>query len=198
MHQAAELNARLARAIEDLRDLAGRVDSNGSERVFDQLMRPGDLTDTVVFLRHAHELLINVAEILTLVIGASHTHGDSSDQPDSRLHPKVPALTPHEHIPVDATEAWRRAHLYLPGHHDNPILIHIQEFEDGYQAIPILATIPEPPSVPTIDTPTTLVIDKTTGTVTRWPLLPLDVLAKQYRRYQHQERMTFDDHAERR
>ncbi|MFD0535293.1 hypothetical protein ACFQY7_17620 [Actinomadura luteofluorescens] len=39
----------------------------------------------------------------------------------------------------------------------------------------------------------TLVIDKSTGTVTRWPLLPLDALARLYRRYQQRELMTFDD-----
>ena len=193
MHNAADLHARLARAIEDLRALVGRVDSNGSDLVLDQLTSSGDLTDAVACLRHAHELLINIAETLTSVVGAHHTHGNCHDRFSRQHHATVPALTPQDFTTIDAAEAWRRAHLHLPDHRDDPILIHIQEFEDGYQAIPILATIPEPPPVPTVETPTTLVIDKTTAIVTRWPLLPVDVLANQYRRYQHQEPMNLDD-----
>lgn len=128
-----------------------------------------------------------------MAIAAHHTHADSSDQLDAQPYAAVLALTPQDLVTVDAAEAWRRAHLHLPRRREDPILIHIQEFEDGYQAIPILATLPEPSRVPTIETPTTLVIDKTTGTVTRWPLLPLDILANQYRRYQDQEPMNLED-----
>lgn len=197
MHITADLRARLAQAIEDLRDLAGRVDSNGSDRAFDQLRQTDDLTDTTVFLRRAHDVLLNVTETLTLVLAANHTDGAASDQPDAQPRANVLDLPPQSHITVDGAEAWRRAHLHLPGRRDDPILIHIQEFEDGYQAIPTLAAVPEPPAVPTIETPTTLVVDKTTGAVTRWPLLPLDVLAEQYRRYQQQQPMTLDDPTQR-
>ncbi|GAA0544257.1 hypothetical protein GCM10009546_02890 [Actinomadura livida] len=73
------------------------------------------------------------------------------------------------------------------------MLLHIEEFDDGYRATPVAVSLPEPPRVPTIKPPATLVIDKTTGAVTRWPLLPINVLAKQYRRYLHQEPMDLDD-----
>jgi hypothetical protein len=53
--------------------------------------------------------------------------------------------------------------------------------------------IPDPALVPTIETPTALVVDKVTGAVTRWPLLPLPVLERQYRRYQSGQPMIFDD-----
>ncbi|HEU5023600.1 MAG TPA: hypothetical protein VFV01_01640 [Spirillospora sp.] len=95
---------------------------------------------------------------------------------------------------IDAAEAWRRARLRLPGSNDeSALLIHIEEFGDGFLAVPIRVAIPEPPPVPTAETPTGLVVDMCTGTVTRWPLLPLPVLAMQYRRYQNGQPMTFDD-----
>lgn len=71
--------------------------------------------------------------------------------------------------------------------------MHIQEFGAGFLAVPVRVDIPEPPPVPTAETPMGLVVDKSTGTVTRWPLLPLPVLARQYRRYQNGQPMTFDD-----
>jgi hypothetical protein len=193
MHTGADLHARLARDIEALRNLAGRVDSNGGDRVLDQLTRTGDLDDIIVFLRRAHDHLISVTETLTLVIGAHGVHEDSSGHPDLRDQAKGFASTPHDFIRVDAAEAWRRAHLHLTDHRDTPILLHIEEFEDGYRATPVLVSLPKPPRVPTVTTPTTFVIRKTTGAVTRWPLLPLDVLAKQYRRYLRQEPMDLDD-----
>ncbi|MGI5325053.1 hypothetical protein [Actinomadura nitritigenes] len=95
---------------------------------------------------------------------------------------------------IDAAEAWRRARLRLPeGNDESALLIRIQEFEDGYLAVPVRVAIPEPPPIPTAETPTGLVVDKSTGVVTRWPLLPLPVLARQYRFYQNRRPMTFDD-----
>ena len=193
MHIAADLSARLVRAIEDIKVLAERADGEGINRVLDQLTRTGDLDDdTIAFIRRVHALLTSTVQTLTLVIEANHIRRGSSDHPGFAHHTAVVAPNLHEVITVDAAEAWRRAHLHLPSRHD-AILIHIQEFEEGYQAIPVPAPIAETPRVPSIDTPTTLVIDKITGAVTRWPLLPLDVLAKQYRRYQRQEPMDFDD-----
>ncbi|MEU8803287.1 hypothetical protein [Spirillospora sp. NPDC048819] len=197
MHKAADLHARLARATEDIRAFAGRVASNGINQVFDRLIRTGDPdANTIAFLCRVHDLLVSAEDALMVVIEAHREHEGPSGQHGCQHCGKALVPTLPNGISVGPAEAWRRAHLHLPARHDEPILIHIQEFEDGYQAIPILTTIPEPPPVPTLETPTTLVIDKTTGTVTRWPLLPIDVLAKQYHRYQHQEPMTFDGHSE--
>ncbi|TDE29994.1 hypothetical protein, partial [Actinomadura sp. 6K520] len=149
MHTGAELHAQLARDIEALRTLTGRADSNGGDRVLDQLTRTGDLDDTIVFLCRVHDLLIRITETLTLVVGAHHVREDSSGRPNLRNHAGISDSTPQGLSKVDAAEAWRRAHLHLTDHRDTPVLLHIEEFEDGYRATPILLSLPEPPRFPT-------------------------------------------------
>lgn len=174
MH-AAGRHAHLLQALENIRTLAERADRNAIDRLLTQPSTASHLDDhTLDFLRRAQDLIFITTQTLTAMLASD----GSSSRPPAHL---------------DAAEAWRRAHLHLPHRDDAPILVHIQEFEEGYQATPILVPIPEPPQVPTMETATTLVIDKTTGTVTRWPLLPLDTLARQYRRYMNQEPMTFAD-----
>lgn len=176
MHPAANRHAHLLQALENIRTFAERADRNAIDRLLAQPPTTSHLDDhTLDFLRRAQELLFIATQTLTTML--------ASDGMSSR-HPAH----------LDAAEAWRRARLHLPYRDDALILIHIQEFGEGYQAIPILVPIPEPPQVPTLETATTLVIDKTTGTVTRWPLLRMDTLARQYRRYMNQEPMTFDAH----
>ncbi|MFA1551778.1 hypothetical protein [Actinomadura chokoriensis] len=170
MHTTAD-RAPLLQGIESIRTLAELADPTAIARLLDQPAAISHLDDhTLDFLRRAQDLLLATTRTLT---GA--------------LEPTRRPTT------IDIAEAWHRALLHLPRRDDGPVLIHIQEFEDAYQAIPILVPIPEPPPVPTLETATTLVIDKTTGTVTRWPLLPLDVLTSQYRRYKHQEPMLLDN-----
>ncbi|MER6808101.1 hypothetical protein ABT299_02370 [Spirillospora sp. NPDC000708] len=94
---------------------------------------------------------------------------------------------------IDAAEAWRRARARWPCSDQEPTLIHIREFGDGFLAVPVQVVMPEPPPIPTAETPVGLVVDKASGAVTRWPLLPLPVLALQYRRYLNGKPMTFDD-----
>lgn len=174
MHPAANRHAHLLQALENIRTLAERADRNAIDRLLTQPSATRHLDDhTLDFLRRAQDLIFTTTQTLTTMLASD---GSSSSHP---AH-------------LDAAEAWRRAHLHLPYRDDALVLVHIQEFGEGYQAIPILVPIPEPPPVPTSETATTLVIDKTTGTVTRWPLLRLDTLARQYRRYINQEPMTFD------
>lgn len=174
MHPAANRHAHLLQALENIRTLAERADRNAIDRLLAQPSTASHLDEpTLDFLRRAQDLISITTQTLTRMPA-------SDGSPSS--HPAH----------FDAAEAWRRAHLHMPYRDDALVLIHIQEFGEGYQAIPILVPIPEPPLVPTIETATTLVIDKTTGTVTRWPLLRLDTLARQYRRYMNQEPMTFD------
>ena len=194
MNPAADYHTQLLHGIENIRARAERAD----RRAIDHLLThpaAGHLdAHTLDFLRHAQDLILITAQALTSSIGTPESPSTSSRQDegaDTAPTTRRRQPTPDHTTPLDAAEAWRRAHLYLPTHHEEPILIHVQEFQDGYQAIPIPLAIPEPPPVPTIESPTTLVIDKTTGTVTRWPLLPLDVLANQYRRYCCHEPMTF-------
>ncbi|MES9541863.1 hypothetical protein [Actinomadura sp. NPDC000600] len=200
MYIEADRLARLRRSAEQIRMLAERADRTAIDRF---LARPETAhqldAPTLDFLRQAQDLISTTTQVLTTALEAADPSHNDGGQPaaacnaDLYLAPLGAGdVAPASTRLVDIAEAWRCAHLLLSRHHDNPILIHIQEFEDGYQAIPIAAHIPEPPPVPTIET-TTLVIDKITGTVTRWPLLPLDALARLYRRYQQREPMTFDD-----
>ncbi|MFF4242622.1 hypothetical protein ACFYYL_42725 [Actinomadura geliboluensis] len=175
MH-AADRDTHLLQALENIRTLAERADRNVIDRLLTQPAATRHLDyHTLDFLRRAQDLIFITTQTLTTVL--------ASDGSSSR-HPAH----------LDAAEAWRRAHLHMPCRDDALVLIHIQEFGEGYQAIPILVPVPEPPLVPTIETATTLVIDKTTGTVTRWPLLRLDTLARYYRHYMKQEPMIFDVH----
>lgn len=79
---------------------------------------------------------------------------------------------------IDRAEAWRRADAWLNRDAARPLLIAVEEFPDGFVAWPV----PQPR--PAGDT-TLLVVDKRTGRLTRWPLLPKDVLVVQYRNYLH-------------
>ncbi|NEA29493.1 hypothetical protein [Actinomadura bangladeshensis] len=183
MHPAANRHTHLLQGIESIRALAERADRNAIDHLLTHPAADHLDDHTLDFLRHAQDLILITTHTLTTTLGAQATAS-------SRSRPTTPDHT----TPLDAAEAWRRAHLYLPTRDEEPILIHVQEFQDGYRAIPILLAVPEPPPVPTIESATTLVIDKTTGAVTRWPLLPLDVLASQYRCYKREEPLTFDGH----
>ncbi|WP_339153703.1 hypothetical protein [Actinomadura luteofluorescens] len=201
MPTEADRLARLRRSAEKFRMLAERADRTAIDRL---LARPDAAKQldapTLDFLRQAQDLVCSTAQALTTALEIAKPTCNDGDQltgvhsADLCLAPlSAGSLTPADSQPLDPAEAWRRAHLRLPHRHDTPILIHIREFEDGYQAIPISVPIPEPPPIPTVETAITLVIDKSTGTVTRWPLLPLDTLARLYRRYQQREPMTFGD-----
>lgn len=201
MNIEADHLAHLRRSTEKIRMLAERADRTAIDRFLARPETTRELDNhTLDFLRQAQDLIRTATQGLTTALEAADPSPNDVGQlaatsnADPYLAPSSAVfLTPAATRPLDTAEAWHRARLCLPRHHDNPVLIHIQEFEDGYQAIPIAVPIPEPPPVPTIETATTLVIDKITGTVTQWPLLPLDALARLYRRYQQQEPMTFAD-----
>lgn len=201
MHASADRRAQLLRGIESIRTLAERADSNAIDRLLAQPSTIRHLDGhTLDFLRRAQDLLLFTTQALATNIETQSSPGrhgrprDGASNIDTAPSTRGLPITPDHAAPLDAAEAWRRAHLYLPPHHEEPSLIHIQEFDNGYQAIPIQISVSEPLLIPTIESATTLVIDKTTGAVTRWPLLPLDVLASQYRRYKREEPMTFDGH----
>ncbi|MEU8344781.1 hypothetical protein AB0C74_24030 [Spirillospora sp. NPDC048832] len=200
MHSADDHHAHLRRGIESIRTLAERADRNAIDRLLTQPPAINNLDDhTLDFLRRAQDLLLTTTQILTTILETQASPNKRGHQQDGSTNTDPcpathsPSAAQNNLTPVDVAEAWRRADLHLPRHHEHPILLHIQEFEDGYQAIPIQVSIPEPPSIPNIETPTTLVIDKATGAVTRWPLLCINVLSHQYRRYRRQAPMTFDD-----
>ncbi|MES9605086.1 hypothetical protein [Actinomadura sp. NPDC000929] len=74
---------------------------------------------------------------------------------------------------VDRAEAWRRAdaHFWRGG---RPVPLIIEELPDGFVARPADDLDDEAPL---------LIIDGHTGALSRWPSMPLDVLACEYTRY---------------
>ncbi|GAA2166481.1 hypothetical protein [Actinomadura napierensis] len=206
MHSAADCHARLSRAVDAMANAARRADRRKIGHALKQVAAADELDDySLSFLYRAHDLVLELSEALTAVLevhrGPATVHGcpeseERRNQPCRticRLADVLLEARAARTMAIDAAEAWRRARHYLSGRVDEPVLVHVQEFKDGFLAIPVHVAIPEPAPVPTIETPTALVIDKATGAVTRWPLLPLPLLERQYRRYQSGQPMTFDD-----
>ncbi|MFI0350975.1 hypothetical protein [Actinomadura sp. 9N407] len=196
-------HGHIARTVDELLATVRRADQATIRRFLDAASSNDRLdTHSLALLRQAPNLSLTLATVLNTLLD-EHAHGSDKPARPSCIEPAEPNTcgilqrvvdavgAAHGHQAMDAAEAWRRANLYLSDPNDGALLVHIQEFEDGFFATPICVALPEPPHVPTIETATGLVIDKVTGTVTRWPRLPLDVLAKQYRRYQRDEPMTF-------
>lgn len=142
------------------------------------------------FVREARRLVLACAAAFTSILGV-HRPGDdpygreicrACGIADCRLLNLIGdvlaayALRPGE---VDRAEAWRRAEAsFADGSRSLPLAV--EEFEEGF-AIRQVSDGCEGDGV-------LLVVDRHTGAVSRWPRLPLDELAEQYRRYQRGDR----------
>ncbi|MEU8347831.1 hypothetical protein AB0C74_39555 [Spirillospora sp. NPDC048832] len=198
MHAATDRLAHLLQGVENIRRLAERADPEVIESLLAQ-PAAGHLDDhTLDFLRRARDLLFITTQTLSMMLRTADpftTRGCRAEETSTTDSRFTSPSASQPSSPLDAAEAWRRAHLHFARHHEDSILVHIEEFEEGYRAMPIVASVPEPPSVPTIETPTTLVIDKATGAATLWPLLRLEVLTRHYRSYKRQAPISFDSHS---
>jgi hypothetical protein len=191
MQPTADRYARLLQAVETVGKLAQQGDTETIEGL---LTQPATATrldaSTIDALRHARDSILAMRRALTALLETAAADCTTPNFATTRLPTDDSASA--SYCTIDRAEAWRRADLRLSNHGSTPILLHIEEFEDGYRALPVSVEMPGPPSLPTLETPATLVIDKATGAVSRWPLLSLDVLARQYRRYRHGVPMTLD------
>jgi hypothetical protein len=191
MHTIDDRYVRLLQALETVGKLTQQGDTEAIERL---LAQPVSTTrfdaPTIGTLRHARDSILAIRRALLALLETAAADGPTPNLATTR-EPSDESTTVG-HGAIDCAEAWRRANLRLLDHGGTSVLLHVEEFAEGYRAIPVLVEIPEAPSTPTLETPTTLVIDKTTGAVTYWPQLSLDVLAQQYRRYRRGEPMTFD------
>ncbi|GLZ15577.1 hypothetical protein Acsp04_58120 [Actinomadura sp. NBRC 104425] len=135
-------------------------------------------------LRNARPLVLGCATALIAVLEAHRPQTDPSGRQVCRacrtpecptLHRVAQVMAVHGSRPivVDRAEAWRRADACL-SRDRHPVPIEIREFEYGYVAWP--AHGPDANGF-------LLVIDHHTGALTRWPRLPLETLALQYRAY---------------
>ncbi|GAA0284362.1 hypothetical protein GCM10009527_095540 [Actinomadura nitritigenes] len=189
MHPAADRYTRLLRAVETVGKLAQQGDIETIEHLLTQPTTTRLDASTANALRNARDSILVIRRALTALLEAAHEDGTTLNV---IARPTGDDPTSLGHRSIDRAEAWRRAHRHLPSHGTTLLLLHIEEFQDGFRALPVQVDIPEPPSIPSLETPTTLAVDKTTGAVTRWPLLSLDVLSRQYRRYRQGEPMTLD------
>lgn len=93
--------------------------------------------------------------------------------------------------PLDRGAAWARADAHFNGASAGGVrrLISLTDLGAFYVARGVRAGLPEPARVQELDVETVLLIDKTSGEMSRWPLLPDADLVVQYRRYQRGEPM---------
>lgn len=204
---AAEIYARFRASAIAARAAALCADENAIQQAVTQLAFDGLDERSVALLRRAPRLVLGTATALEAVVtlhrgrvdeyGAITCHEcrTSAGTPCRTVRRVAECLsaTSHESL-VDTAEAWRRANAYLgadqrAGH----LLIAMAEFNDGYVARPVRLALPEPPSVPNPNSDRVLIIDKRTGEITTWPLMPLAATAVMYGRYKRGEAMVFND-----
>ncbi|MEU6036041.1 hypothetical protein ABZ801_11590 [Actinomadura sp. NPDC047616] len=136
------------------------------------------------FLRNARPLVLACATALIAVLEAHRPQTNPSGREVCRacrtsecatLRRVAQMMAVHGARPlaIDRAEAWRRADACL-SRDRSPVPIEIREFDHGYVAWPVHGLDADGPL---------LVIDRHTGALTRWPRLPLEALALQYRAY---------------
>ncbi|MFF0520720.1 hypothetical protein ACFYTC_18560 [Actinomadura nitritigenes] len=192
MRPAADRYTRLLRAVETVGKLAQRCDTESLDHLLDRSATVTRLdASTIDALRHTRDSMLMVRRALTTLLEA--TTADAPNANPVAIRRPLDEPLPTGYRTIDRAEAWRRAYQHLPSHGSTPLLLHIEEFEDGFRALPISPEMPEMPSVPTLKAPATLVVDKASGSVSRWPMLALDVLARRYPHYRQGVPIVFDD-----
>jgi hypothetical protein len=205
MRTASDVHARIKDTLEAAITAARRADNDRIQCVLDDAASSGSLDDhSVAFLRQAHALVLGAAIALSAV---TEVHSGLSDQCGT-VDCRSCGTLEHELCPtigriadvlalyrmkrltaIDVAEAWRRANAYFArdrtsGGHS---LISVEEFSEGFIARSAHITLPPPPAVPRPDSERVLILDRMTGEITVWPLMPTSVINTQYRRYKRGE-----------
>ncbi|MBC6462092.1 hypothetical protein [Actinomadura sp. HBU206391] len=145
---------------------------------------------TAAFLRRARRLTLAGAAALSAAVGV-HRYGPGADgtwrclncgtaEPCRTLRRTAEALTAYlgaQPYGIDRAEAWRRAETWLTRGGRPRVAVAVEEFAEGYIARPI------PYGPEEHEHERVVVVDRRTGGLTLWPVLPENVLAEQYRRY---------------
>ncbi|WP_149263775.1 hypothetical protein [Actinomadura sp. K4S16] len=137
------------------------------------------------FIAQARRLVLACTAALTCVLSAHRPGEGAHGEPVCRgcgtrecrtLRGLAHVLAAYSVRPalVDRAEAWRRADAYF-WHDGRPVPLTIEDFPDGFvaRAAEDLADDPTP----------LLVIDRHTGALSRWPSMPVELLACEYTRY---------------
>ncbi|GLZ09546.1 hypothetical protein Acsp03_70120 [Actinomadura sp. NBRC 104412] len=139
--------------------------------------RPGLDAHTRDFLRDARNLALTFAIVFTAVLEHHRPDGRRCQACGTlecrtlRRVAGVLAAYSARPVPIDRAEAWRRADARLARCRRPATPLGIEPFEHGFVAWPAF-DIGEGDFV--------LVVDRLTGTVTRWPRLSPDVLTREY------------------
>jgi hypothetical protein len=185
----AELHELVEVRVRELMTVAMRADPTGIGAALEDLAARG-LVDghTAEFLRRARRLTLAGAAALSAAVG-THRYGTGADgtrtclncgttEPCRTLRRTAEALTAYlgaRPYGIDRAEAWRRAETWLTRGGALRVAVAVEEFSEGYIARPVPYGPDEHERV--------VVVDRRTGGLTLWPVLPENVLTEQYRRY---------------
>ncbi len=134
------------------------------------------------FVAQSRRLVLACTAALTCVLSAHRPGGDGHGKQicqgcgtrDCRtLHGVADVLAAYtvRPAPVDRAEAWRRADVYF-ARDGRPVPVTVEEFADGF--------ITRPATMPSDDPHPVLIVDRDTGALSRWPVLPYDLLIREY------------------
>ncbi|MEU5882844.1 hypothetical protein [Spirillospora sp. NPDC047279] len=200
MRTAAEVHARTKATLEAVMSTAHRADGQAIQRALEDLGARGLLdAPTQAFLRQAHAITLTTASALAAVLdvhdGRSHPRvligcnscASHASQPCRTIGRVADVFALHRMrlLPlIDAGEAWNRGQSALRlNDPERPLLLAVEEFSEGFVIRPVDHALPPPPPVPTLATERVLIVDKRTGEITDWPLMPLTSMSVQYRRF---------------
>ncbi|MEV5576611.1 hypothetical protein AB0L06_41840 [Spirillospora sp. NPDC052269] len=193
-------HARLVKYVHAAAKLAVRADHLALDRTGRRLAADGALDQaSAEFLQQAPRTVIVLAAALhaildlhrpwagspdpgagcrecgTSKVAACRTLGRMADVLGAHQLDKLPC--------VDAAEAWRRAHPRRRPADRGEVVSTVTEIADAYV---VRSMVIEPPPVPIRVEPSServLLVDKVTGQVVIWPLMPLPALERGYSRY---------------
>ncbi|MEV5710279.1 hypothetical protein [Actinoallomurus sp. NPDC052274] len=189
---ASDVHARTNAQVIGTMAAAMRADNAAIQAAVDEVILRGRLdAHTAEFLRQARTSVLGVCAALT---GVLQTHRCVTDPYGAEVcvscgtaevcwtvqhvNDSLLAYSTCRVSEIDRAEAWRRADAWINRDTANPVQVAVEEFPDGFVIWPVSESRPTGEK-------TLLIVDKRTGRLTRWPPLPKDVLAVQYRNYLH-------------
>ncbi|MGI5171629.1 hypothetical protein ACQEU3_45520 [Spirillospora sp. CA-253888] len=195
----AEFHARLALTVQAAESSAMRADQQTVERAVQHLAET-ELLDkaSAEFLRESSRMVVGLSAALNAVLDVHQAmlHPDGSDvgcrecgtaaASCRTLKQIAHTFTLHRlrRLPcVDAAEAWRRARARYRPSDSKEVASLVTEISGAFVVRSLAVTLPSPPARVGPGSERVLVVDKLTGQVVVWPLMPEAALAASYARY---------------
>ncbi|MDL4821173.1 hypothetical protein [Actinomadura opuntiae] len=189
--QASWAHGQVHQRVHSVMTAAMRADARTIDTALLQLGDGGLDPYSREFVREARRLVLACTAALTCVLSAHRPGAGPGGDEICRgcgtsgcrtLHGVADVLAAYAVRPVtiDRAEAWRRADAWFNRDGD-PAPVAIAEFADGFAAW----RVPDETAQVIV-----IVIDRERGTLTLWPPLPLDTLAREYRTYRRADQQT--------